>query len=187
MRHIFRIGVLLSVLLITLPGCASTDWVKDLFGKKEGPVGQRQAEGPTTAESHEVAGEFDQVGGRLTSAAASPGAGSRVEIFHVYFGFDRWEMNRTAQTDLRSLIEKLRENPNLTVDLEGYADSVGAHDYNLQLSQKRVEAVRRYLMEKGVEAPRIRSVGLGQLRDDGTSGKRAKSRRVTIKVTVASE
>lgn len=181
MRHIFWIGILLSVLLVALPGCASTtDWVKSVFSKIASPADQPQAE-------QQMVAEFDGAESRFKPASATPDERSPVVMFHVYFGFDRWELNRTAQTDLESLIERLRKNPGLTIDLEGYADSVGARDYNQQLSQKRVESVRRYLVEQGVKPARIRSVGLGQIADDGTSANRAKSRRVTVKVTVASE
>ena len=89
-----------------------------------------------------------------------------------------------AQTALLSLVKELRENPKLIVDLEGYTDSVGPREYNVQLSQRRVEAVRRYLVDKGVDMPRIQWIGLGQLPDRGTQEDQAKNRRVTLKMMI---
>jgi outer membrane protein OmpA-like peptidoglycan-associated protein len=132
-------------------------------------------------------GRADEVNGRLTRLWANRRARSEVETIHVQFGFNRWELNDTAQTSLQSMIKELRENPKLTVDLQGYTDSVGKRAYNMQLSQRRVETVRRYLVEQGVELPRIYLIGLGPLPDNRNPGERAKNRRVTVKLMVDAE
>ena len=165
MRRVFRIGVLVSALLIGMAGCSATkewfrdktDWVRSKWG------------------GHEDAG---------VSAKANGNASARVsaDSVHVMFSSDRWELDKVAQTDLVRLTKRLRDNPKLRVRLEGYAESVGSHDYNLQL--KRVDAVRRFLVEKGVEPTRFRSVSLGELADHG---RQAKNHRVTVKLVGASE
>ena len=70
------------------------------------------------------------------------------------------------------------------VELEGYTDSVGDGSYNVQLSQRRAEAVRRFLVEKGVEIHRIHSIGLGDIKpsaDNGTPKGREQNRRVMVR------
>ncbi|MBI3031476.1 MAG: OmpA family protein [Candidatus Rokubacteria bacterium] len=124
----------------------------------------------------------DEVDSRLTRLWSNRHARDLVETLHVQFGFDRWDLNDGAQTALLSLVKELRENPKLVVDLEGYTDSVGPREYNVQLSQRRVEVVRRYLVEKGVGLPRIHWIGLGQLPDRGTPEEQAKNRRVTLRL-----
>lgn len=124
----------------------------------------------------------EDVDSRLTRLWGNRHARDLVETLHVQFAFDRWDLNDTAQTALLSLVKDLRQNPKLIVDLEGYADSVGSRDYNVQLSQRRVEAVRRFFVEKGVELPRIHWIGLGQLPDRGAPEEQAKNRRVTLKL-----
>lgn len=176
MRQIFRIGVLMSSLLIALAGCGSLPWLK-------GPSGS-QEEARVGAKADEGGGQISRAGSQTASVPAN-GAVRQVEAMDVLFGFDRWDLNKAAQTHLLSVVKKVQENPRLTVALEGYSDSVGARDYNLQLSQKRVEAVRRYLAEKGVEASRIRSDSVGQLPDASTPEEQAKNRRVTVKLMVA--
>lgn len=126
----------------------------------------------------------EEVDGRLTRLWGNRHARQPVETLHVQFAFDRWDLNDTAQTALLSLVRELRENPKLIVDLEGYTDSVGPREYNVQLSQRRVEAVRRYLVENGVELPRIQWIGLGQLPDRGQPEEQQKNRRVTLKLLI---
>lgn len=126
----------------------------------------------------------EEVDKRLTRLWNNRHARDHVETLQVQFAFDQWDLSDGAQTALLSLVKELRENPKLIVDLEGYTDSVGPREYNVQLSQRRVEAVRRYLVDKGVEMPRIHWIGLGQLPDRGTQEDQAKNRRVTLKMMI---
>ena len=127
----------------------------------------------------------DEVGSRLSRLWNNRHKRDPVETLEVRFAFDRWDLNDGAQTALASLVKELRENPRLTVDLEGYADPVGTYDYNVALSQRRVEAVRRFLVERGIELPRIHSVGLGPITAGGPPDE--KKRRVTLRVMVQPE
>jgi len=203
MRRVIHIGFLLPALLILVGGCATRDWVRDILGKKEAETDQRFGEQTqriegmgfrvktletSVGEVGEVAKgartRADEVDSRLTRLWTNRHARDLADTIHVQFAFDRWDLNDASQTALLSLVKELRQNPKLIVDLEGYTDSVGTPDYNVQLSQKRVEAVRRYLVEKGVDLPRIHSIGLGQLPDRGTPEEQAKNRRVTVKLMV---
>ena len=77
-----------------------------------------------------------------------------------------------------------------SLELEGYTDSAGDAMYNIQLSQRRSEAVRRFLVEKGVELHRIQSIGLGDIRpsaDNGTAKGREQNRRVTVRTFAPAE
>lgn len=127
----------------------------------------------------------DEVGSRLTRLWNNRHKRDPVETLEVRFAFDKWNLNDAAQTALASLVKELRENPRLTVDLEGYADPVGTYDYNVALSQRRVEAVRRFLVERGIELPRIHSVGLGPITAGGLPDE--KKRRVTLRLMVQPE
>lgn len=129
----------------------------------------------------------DEVDGRLTRVWSKRNTRNMVETFQVQFAFDKSNLSDGAQTLLLSVLKELKANPNLTVDLAGYADPTGARDYNVGLSQRRVEAVRRYLVEQGVELPRINSVGLGPIMEKVNGEERAKLRRVTVKLMVAPE
>ena len=132
--------------------------------------------------AHTKASEVDE---RLTRLWSNRQKRDLVETVEVKFAFDKWDLNDAALTSLTSLVKELQENPKLSVDLAGYADPKGTYDYNVALSQRRVEAVRRYLVERGVELPRIHFVGLGPIMDGGQAD--AQKRRVTLRLMVASE
>lgn len=103
----------------------------------------------------------------------------------VTFTFDQWEIDNRAQTSLLEVVKQLKETPDLVVDLEGHTDAVGSVPYNLQLSQRRAEAVRRFMVEQGVELQRIHTIGFGEAHPVATNRSpdgRAQNRRVTVKI-----
>jgi len=133
--------------------------------------------------AHARAGEVDA---RLTRLWSARHARTLVDTVDVHFGFDRADLSDAAQTALLGVVRELKTNPGLAVDLEGYADPTGAPDYNVALSQRRVESVRRYLVQQGAELPRIHAVGLGPL-PATTAEARVKQRRVTVRLMAPSE
>ena len=112
------------------------------------------------------------VDGRLTRLWNNRYNGKVVETINVQFGFNRSELDDGAQTTLLGLVKEMQTNPGLTVDLVGYTDRRAAR-LQLPLSQRRVEAVRRFLVEKGVQIGRIQAVGLGAISDPGCPRRRS--------------
>jgi outer membrane protein OmpA-like peptidoglycan-associated protein len=127
----------------------------------------------------------DEVDGRLTRLWDRRNVRNLSDSITVQFGFNRASLDDAAQTALVALVRELQQNPKLMVELEGYADPKGAREYNVQLSQRRVEAVRRYLVQNGIELARINSIGLGPIDDPKTPD--ASKRRVTVKVLVLAD
>ena len=125
------------------------------------------------------------VDARLTRLWASRNARTVVNVLQVEFGFDQSALDDAAKSMLFVLVGELRGNPELALDLEGYTDSRGSRQYNVRLSQRRIDAVRRYLIEQGVERHRIRASARGPL-DDGAVPEERK-RRVDIKLVVAAD
>jgi outer membrane protein OmpA-like peptidoglycan-associated protein len=126
-------------------------------------------------------GRADEVNGRVTRLWNSRYKRDLVDTLQVQFAFDRADLSDGAQTALLQVTKELKENPLLTVDLEGYTDPTGPRDYNVGLSQRRVESVRRFLVGNGADLSRINSVGLGPLQ--GTE-KPALQRRVTVRLMI---
>jgi outer membrane protein OmpA-like peptidoglycan-associated protein len=126
-------------------------------------------------------GRADEVNGRVTRLWNSRYKRDLVDTLQVQFAFDRADLSDGAQTALLQVTKELKENPLLTIDLEGYTDPTGPRDYNVGLSQRRVESVRRFLVGNGADLSRINSVGLGPLQ--GTE-KPALQRRVTVRVMI---
>ena len=122
----------------------------------------------------------DEANSRLTRLWESRNKRSLVETIEVPFRFNRWDLGDRSATALVGLVKELKGNEKLAVELEGYTDPIGDAEYNVQLSQRRVEAVRRFLVTQGVEQLRILSIGLGPILDPATPNE--KKRRVTVKL-----
>jgi outer membrane protein OmpA-like peptidoglycan-associated protein len=215
MRQAVTVGLVLPAVLVLVSGCATKKWVTELVGKEKVEIDRKMADETqrvdqrvggvdsrlkTTesglSQTTEVAkgareradGAYtkaDETNSRLTRLWSNRNVRNLVETHQVKFGFDKWDLNDGSQTMLLAIIKEMKENPKLTVDLEGYADPVGSYPYNVGLSQRRVETVRRYLVEKGIELPRIHLVGLGPIMEKGTPNDQ--KRRVTVKLMVAKE
>jgi len=56
----------------------------------------------------------------------------------------------------------LKDSPEISVVIEGHTDSIGSETYNQRLSERRAEAVRQYLVERGVAASRLETRGYGE-------------------------
>jgi OOP family OmpA-OmpF porin len=87
---------------------------------------------------------------------------------------------------LNGVAEDLKLHSMVQVELQGHTDSRGKHDYNVDLSQRRAESVRDYLVSQGVNASRLTAKGYGETQpvaDNNTAQGRAQNRRVVMKVT----
>jgi outer membrane protein OmpA-like peptidoglycan-associated protein len=87
---------------------------------------------------------------------------------------------------LDRIAELLAMYPKLTARIEGHTDSKGRDETNLELSQKRADAVKQALIERGVDEQRLTAIGIGAARpiaDNATSAGRRKNRRVEVYVT----
>jgi outer membrane protein OmpA-like peptidoglycan-associated protein len=89
-----------------------------------------------------------------------------------------------SETVLSQIAKVLQENPKLELIIEGHTDNVGGAQFNLELSRKRAEAVKRWLVDKaGISEVRLTTVGYGLSRpiaDNSTEEGRAKNRRVEL-------
>jgi outer membrane protein OmpA-like peptidoglycan-associated protein len=127
----------------------------------------------------------DGVNGRLTRIWSNRYNQKAVDTLEIYFGFDQAELSDGAQTALLSVVKELEASPTLVVRLGGFTDSKGAKSYNYTLAQRRVEAVRRFLADKGVQISRVQAIGMGPLDDRGTPDE--KKRRVTVTLMTDTE
>ena len=100
-----------------------------------------------------------------SSAAANTDADKLAEVGNtVYFDFDSSELSDNAQMTLNRQAAFLNVNPTLVIVVEGHADERGTREYNLALADRRATAVRDYLLAKGLNSARVRTVSYGKER-----------------------
>ena len=119
-------------------------------------------------------------------AAPAPVAASKVTFAaDAFFDFDKAVLKPEGKAKLDDLVSKVK-GVNLEVIIAvGHTDSVGTDAYNQKLSLKRAEAVKAYLISKGIEKNRVYTEGKGEkqpVADNKTAAGRAKNRRVEIEV-----
>lgn len=109
--------------------------------------------------------------------------GMIITIGDVLFATGQATLTPAGMTNLRKLAEVLAQNPERTVLVEGFTDSVGGDAYNLALSERRAAAVRDALVSMNVESRRIAMKGYGKaypVAANDTAGNRQLNRRVEI-------
>ena len=122
----------------------------------------------------------------VAAPAPAPVAASKVTFAaDAFFDFDKAVLKPEGKAKLDDLVSKVK-GINLEVIIAvGHTDSVGSDAYNQKLSVKRSEAVKAYLVSKGIEKNRVYTEGKGEkqpVADNKTSAGRAKNRRVEIEV-----
>ena len=98
----------------------------------------------------------------------------------VNFDFDSAELTVSAKSTLNRQSAFLSVNPGLMIVIEGHADERGTREYNLALGDRRATAVRDYLVAKGIDSARVRTVSYGKERPTASGsdeGAWAKNRR----------
>jgi len=102
----------------------------------------------------------------------------------INFDTNKADIKPEANTGLNEVVDVLKNNPALKVEIQGHTDNRGAEDYNTALSQKRAEAVMNYFMEKGIAKDRLSAKGYGMSKpvtSNNTAAGRAENRRVQLK------
>ena len=104
----------------------------------------------------------------------------------VNFKFDSYQLTPEAKAALDQLAAQIKDRENFILEIEGFADATGSDQYNNQLTQKRANAVQRYLAEQyNIPLFRMRILGFGEVRpvaDNHTREGRAQNRRVEIRL-----
>ena len=106
-------------------------------------------------------------------------------LFGVNFNFGKATLTPEAYPILENAAQILRENRDINVEVQGYTDNIGSASYNQKLSLERAQTVKNYLVKKGIDASRLKTVGYGDknpIGDNNTELGRAQNRRIEFKI-----
>jgi outer membrane protein OmpA-like peptidoglycan-associated protein len=111
--------------------------------------------------------------------------GQSIRLNNVFFDFNKADLKPESFGELDRLVQFLKLNPNMEIELGGHTDNVGAEDYNVKLSQQRTESVLNYLVSKGIDKTKLKAKGYGKSKpvagNDTEEGK-ATNRRVEFTI-----
>ncbi|HBX43007.1 MAG TPA: hypothetical protein DEH27_04025 [Deltaproteobacteria bacterium] len=130
---------------------------------------------------------------KYTITATNPGGPAKavveVPVFHrttlyINFAFNKADIRKADIPELQKAVDFVKRYPDTKVAVVGYTDSTGPEEYNQKLSERRANAVKKYLLDSGhVKADQITAEGRGEadpIADNKTKEGRAKNRRVEI-------
>ncbi len=103
---------------------------------------------------------------------------------NLFFAVDSYELESAVYPELERLVELLKAN-DFTIEIGGHTDDTGSATYNRKLSRQRAEAVKSYLVARGIAPDRIQTVGYGAsnpVESNRTEAGRTQNRRVEVRI-----
>lgn len=104
---------------------------------------------------------------------------------HLEFDVAKATVKKESYKELDQLVEYMQRKTAVTIEIAGHTDNVGSDDDNKKLSQQRADAVKNYLIQKGIVASRMKTQGFGSLQpiaDNSTEAGKQKNRRTELKI-----
>jgi outer membrane protein OmpA-like peptidoglycan-associated protein len=113
------------------------------------------------------------------------GIGKVVRLEALTFGQNKSNISSSAHDELNKLAQTMTENPNMIIQLEGHTDFRGNAKLGMELSEKRVEATKNYIVKRGISKKRILTKGFGgtkPLSRSNDANSRLRNRRVEVRI-----
>ncbi|MFH0867536.1 MAG: OmpA family protein [Bacteroidota bacterium] len=104
---------------------------------------------------------------------------------NVFFDTGLATLKPESYKALNDLVEVMKLKPDMVIEIDGHTDNTGTPELNQTLSQNRADAVRNYLLKKGIAASRVTAKGFGDtlpVADNSTEEGKAKNRRTEVKI-----
>ena len=111
--------------------------------------------------------------------------GSKIVLNNIFFDTDAYSLKDESEVELNTLVNFMRNNAMLKVEIEGHTDNVGTETHNTMLSTNRAKAVYDFLVDNGIDANRMTYKGFGAsqpIATNDTEKGRATNRRTAFRV-----
>ncbi|WP_431217735.1 OmpA family protein [Puia sp. P3] len=112
-------------------------------------------------------------------------ANAAIVLKNIFFETNKYELKPQSEAELNNVVQLLKDNPTLRIQINGHTDNSGKTADNQLLSENRAKAVTTYLVSKGIAAARLAFKGFGDtvpVADNSTPEGRAQNRRTELKV-----
>jgi OOP family OmpA-OmpF porin len=111
--------------------------------------------------------------------------GETIRLSHLIFSQGKAVIDPKSYSELDELVQMMKENSKIEIQLEGHTDNQGNSKLNMDLSQKRVDAVKKYIVSKSIAKDRVKTKAFGgskPLSNEMTQEARALNRRVEVRI-----
>ena len=111
--------------------------------------------------------------------------GATTVLNNIFFDTDKYELTDNSKTELKKVVDFLKSNPTIKIQIEGHTDNVGDKNYNLELSLKRAVSVQTFIINQGITQNRISSKGFGSTQpkfENNSDENRQLNRRIEFKI-----
>ena len=177
-------GAAVGAVIGSAVGGSKGAWIGGLIGAGVGGLA-----------GHQVASYMDRQEAELDAALEESRANNRASIERdkentdvllatfkgdVFFDFDSAALKPGAYAEIDRAAPVLQKYDHTAIQVEGHTDQVGSETYNQKLSERRAEAVKNALVQRGIDPRRIRYVGFGESQPISTDN--AMNRRVTLRI-----
>ena len=143
---------------------------------------------PASANAERIVVQDIELGAPVSAAKVvetAHTAGKEMTLDNLIFPQGKAKIDLGSYTELNSVVKMLQDNPPMVIQLEGHTDSRGDSKENMKLSEQRVEAVKNYLVSKGVAKHKVKTKAFGgtmPLSHENTEAARKMNRRVVVRI-----
>lgn len=112
-------------------------------------------------------------------------SGSTSIMNNLFFESGKFSLEPISKTELKKLISFMRRNSKIKVEISGHTDDIGSDQANLDLSQRRADAVASYLVNNGIAKDRIKATGYGETKPafpNNSDNNRQQNRRIEFRI-----
>ena len=112
-------------------------------------------------------------------------SGASIVLRNIYFEFDSDQLQKKSFESIERVIELMRTNPKIRIEISGHTDNVGSPEYNLDLSKRRARTVYEEIVSRGIDLWRVSYKGLGQtqpLNENVSESEKSQNRRIEFRI-----